>query len=108
MSNVVQGIASTSGTVTVSAAQNTKITNLSLVAADTEYSLALQSNLKQLIIRNRDIARTKVSFASGQSGSLFITIPKGGTLTLDQLDFTGETLYLQANKISVAEILELY
>ena len=106
--NIQQGIASTSSTVTVEAGQNHKITNLSATPADTEVSLALQTNLKQLIIKNRDNAKTQISFTSTESGTNYITIHKGAVLTLGDLDFTGETLYLQASSISTIEILELY
>jgi len=94
--------------ITVQGAQNVKITNYNIAAADTEYSVALTSNLKDAIIRNRDISVTKVSFTSGESGTTYFTIPKGCTLQLSDLDFTGKTIYFQASDISTLEIMEFY
>lgn len=88
---------------------NVTITNLSATLANTEYSHALTSGLKQLIIRSRGRAKLQVAFVSGQSGTNFITIPGGANLSLEGLEFTGKTVYVQANQAStIVEILELY
>lgn len=95
--------------VSLGKASNHKITNLSLSLANTEYSHSLISNLKTIIIKGRGDETLKYSFTSGESSTKYITIPKGAVLTLDSLDFTGETLYIQSNKASsIIEILELY
>lgn len=92
----------------LAAATSEKITNLALTSANTEFSLALQANLKQLIIRNRSMAVTKFAFTATESGTKFITISRGAVATIDKIDFTSKTLYVQANIISTLEILELY
>ena len=95
--------------VTLAASTTPKITNLLLTNSDTEYSHALTTNLKQCIIRSRQFAKLQVCFVSAESGSKYITIPKGTSLSLNDLDFTGKTLYLQSDTSSVTvEILELY
>lgn len=88
---------------------NTKITNLTLTLANTEYSHVLQNKLRQLIIRSREDARLQIAFVSGESSTKFFTVRGGNALILADVDFNGETLYLQANKTnSTVEILELY
>ena len=95
--------------VTLSASTTPKITNLELTDANTEYSHALTTNLKQCIIKARGFAKLQISFTSGDSGTKFLTIPNGTSLSLNDLDFTGKTLYLQSDTSSViVEILELY
>lgn len=99
----------TSVSVTISASQNIKITNLSMPLANTEYSLLLTNNLKQLIIVSRSMARLQIAFTSTESGTKFITIPKGTSLSLFDLDLTGKTLYIQGDvPTSTVEIMELY
>ena len=73
-----------------------------MATSGTEYSLALQSNLKQLIIRNRDGAQMQLSFTSGQSGTNYLTISRNAVFELTYLDFTAETVYLQATGPSTA------
>lgn len=98
-----------SGTLTIAKAQNNSITNLSIPSASTEYSHALNSNLKQVIIRCRGAGALKISFTSGESGTKYFSIPKGCSLTLTEIDFTSTTLYVQSDKASqTVEILELY
>ena len=93
----------------ITGATSTKITNLSLATANTEYSHTLQSGLKGLIVKARGDAMVKISFTATESGTKYITIPKGAVLTLDGLTFGGITLYAQATKASeILEILELY
>lgn len=109
MSNVTQTITRTSASVTVSAAQNTKITNLSMPTANTEYSHALTTNLKQIIIRARGIAELKLAFTATESGTKYLTIEKRASLSLSDLDLSSTTVYLQSSVANTtAEILELY
>lgn len=93
----------------VGAASSQKITNLSLPMANTEVSHTLSANLKQIIIKLRGIADLKFSFTATESGTKFITIPKGATLSLIELNFASETVYFQSPKASqTVEILELF
>ena len=98
-----------STSVTLTGASSEKITNLLLTLASTEYSLALTANLKQIIIRSRGNSTLQIAFTVNESGTNFITIPPGATLSFTDLNFNGKTLYLQSNKASdVAEIMELF
>lgn len=107
--NAQQGFIPSSVSVTVAASQNAKVTNVTLTLQNTEYSHPLTSNLKQCIIKARGFAKLQISFTSGDSGTKFLTIPNGTSLSLNDLDFTSKTLYLQSDTSSVVvEILELY
>lgn len=93
----------------VGAASSTKITNISLPTANTEVSHSLSANLKQLIIRLRGLADLKVAFVATESATKYLTIPRGATLSLVELNFSGATIYLQSPAASqTAEILELF
>jgi len=95
--------------VQITGAANTKITNLSAPTADTEVSLALQTNLKAITIRARTISTVKFSFTSGESGTTFITIPPGASYSQNQLGLSSATLYVQTDIDSnTLEILEYY
>lgn len=84
------------------------ITNFSVGSIGTEYSHSLTNGLKQVIIRSRIGANIQFSFTSGESGTKYITIPKGSTLHIEGLTFSGKTLYFQTDKVGIVEILELY
>lgn len=97
------------GQTTLIGASSSNITNLPLTLADTEYSLALQANLKQLLIKARGYSTLRIAFVATETATKYFTISKGGTLTLDNLSFVSETLYIRASVAGeIAEILELY
>lgn len=95
-------------TINFPLAEDVKITNLDILTINTEYSHSLTSDLKQLIIRNRIGATIQYSFVSGESSTNYSSIPSGCTLTLKDLKFSGKTVYIQSNKLSVVEIIELF
>lgn len=91
---------------TVESSASPTIYNVATILADTEVSQATNIGVKQLLIRVRGFANLKIAFVSGESGVKFITVPRGCSLTLEGLLFTG-TLYLQTDKPGqVVEILE--
>lgn len=95
--------------VTIEGASQTKITNLSLPNANTEYSLALSLNLKMITIRSRLLATIKFSFTSGESGTKYITLKPGTVFSRDNLTLASSTLYIQSNvDLNVIEILEFF
>lgn len=104
-----QGFIPSNISVTIAASSNVKITHLTLITSNTEYSLALQTDLKQLKIRNGSIVAVKIAFVSGESGTKYFTIPGLNTLSLSDLSFSSKTLYAQsaANNTTI-EIMELY
>lgn len=83
------------------------IYNLSMPLAGTEYSQALSSGTKKLMIRMRTKARAQIAFAMGASGTLFFTIEPGCVYSEENLDLEGATIYIQSTAASqIAEILE--
>lgn len=86
---------------------NITINNENIASANTEQSLTLESNVTQLLIRNRDLtAETKISFVSGESGTKYISIRKGSVLNLNGFKLANAILYFQSNKTSVIEIIQ--
>ena len=98
------------GQITVIGGATTQlITNLALTLSGTEYSLALQSGLRQLIVRARGNSRLQISFISGDTNLVFFTVPKGTSFILDDINFTGATIYIRSNLAGdTAEIIELF
>jgi hypothetical protein len=90
-------------------ARNIEITNLSVPLASTEVSHVLQSNVKRIVLRARNLAKLQVAFVATESGTKYITVPKGVTLDLDGIDLSSSTIYVQSDKASTTvEILETY
>lgn len=92
--------------VSINPSATPKIYNLSAPTANTEVSQALSADTKQLLIRVRGNATLQIAFNVGESGTNYMTIPAGASLSLTDLK-TSATLYLQTDKSSqVIEILE--
>lgn len=82
------------------------IYNKLVTLANTEVSQVLNANTQHFTIRARGLSRIRFSFVSGESGTKFITVPKGCTLSQEAVNFTG-VLYLQTDKPNeTVEILE--
>ena len=93
--------------VTIVDAEKQKITNLTLLLANTEYAHALQTKIKQLRIKARDNSVLKYSSTLGESGTIFWTIPKGCVEDLTNLTMSG-FVYIQSNTANtIVEIMEL-
>jgi hypothetical protein len=86
------------------------IVNKSVPTAATEVSQTITDDTKSLIIRSRDkTAQLQLAFTATESATKYITIRPSTVLTLDQLQLTSKTLYVQSDKGSnTVEILELH
>lgn len=84
------------------------VTNKTIATPSTEVSHALQTNVKQLIIRSRAAADLQIAFISGQSGTTYITLRKGAVFSLDGVNLASSTVYMQASIATTVEILEIY
>lgn len=83
------------------------ITNLSLPTANTEVSHSLAANVKMIDIKARGCSDIKISFTATESGTKYITIPKGTTFSVTALKLASATIYMQSPDAGVtAEILE--
>ena len=87
---------------------NVRITNLTISTINTEVSHSLIANLKTLLVRHRGIANVKYSFVNGESGTKYITLPRGSTKIIENILFSSKVLYLQADKTGILEIEEYY
>lgn len=90
-----------------------KITNLSLPVVNTEVSHAFGDGFSRFMLRSRSKTDIKIAFRVGESGTDYFTLKAGAVLTLPDVDFefgeiTFDTIYLQSDKVSVVEIMELY
>lgn len=95
--------------VEFSSADNLLITNLSVPVAATEVSLALETDVQQILIRSRIRATLQIGLAVGESGSNYITLKPGAVLTLDKMKLNSQTIYLQSDVGSnTIEILQWY
>lgn len=96
-------------TATIEEAQEVLITNYSIAMAATEYTHALQSGLKSLLIRNRTLgAETRIAFVVSGTTTNYVTLRPGAVYDIPNIDFTGKTLYLRSDAVSTVEIVELY
>lgn len=87
--------------ISIAAADTLTIFNLSAPTANTEVSQSLPSGTKQITIKVRDgTAKAQFSFVSGESGTKYITIPRGASYHIFDLNLTGESLYIQTNQAS--------
>ncbi len=74
--------------------------NVSVPTANTEVSQLLNDNTKQFIIKVRGgTATLQLAYTSTESGTTFITISRGSSLEVKDLDFSG-TLFFQCDKVS--------
>jgi len=82
------------------------IYNVTMTNADTEYSQALPTDCKKLLVKCRGGYDIKLAFASGESGTNYITIPSGSALCETLIKAASLTLYFQcATAGQVAEIV---
>ena len=96
-------------TVSLKGATESVITNKAITLANTEYAHTLQTDVKQIRIRCREVADLKYSFVVTESGTKYWSIPKGCVDNITDISFTGKILYLQSSKASViVEIAEFY
>lgn len=100
MSNVTTSIRSTPSAATPT------ITNLVLTLSSTQYSHTFGIGTQSLLIRARGSSRLQIAFISGNTNIEFITIPKGATLPMTGLAFSG-TIYIEGSVAGdVVEIME--
>ena len=86
--------------VFTSSASTPTITNLSVPLANTEVSHALTASVKEIYLRVRGIANLQYAFTATESGTKFITVPKGAHHIIEGINITSGTLYVQCDKAS--------
>jgi len=90
-------------------AKSSKITNLPVPVINTEVPHVLQNGLRSIIVKSRVSNTTlQCAFTATESASKYVTIKKNNVLAIDLLQMDGATLYVQSDKVTTVEILELY
>lgn len=83
------------------------ISNIPCSAAFTEYSHALQTDVRKFTIRARNNSKVQLSFTPGTTATNYITIWSGVTASEDQVKSAALVLYFQTDKNNeTIEILE--
>jgi hypothetical protein len=94
------------GSATLSPPTTPTIYNVAVTLANTEYSQALSAGTKKFMIKCRSGAKLQLSYNSGDTNILYITIPKNTAYTESDINFSG-TLYFRSDTASqVVEIVE--
>lgn len=73
------------------------IFNVSAPTANTEVSQALPAGTKRFILRARNRSQLQISYTSGQTGSLYMTIRPGAVFE-DQNFYSTQTIYFQCSE----------
>lgn len=82
------------------------IFNVTATLANTEYSQALPSDTKKLLLRCRGLSRIQFSFASGGTNTNYITIRPGTVYSVEGLSLSSSTIYFETSLAGqVVEIL---
>lgn len=80
-------------------ARSPSIFNIQITNANTESSQLLPDKTRQFVIRVRNgRSGLKVAFNPGESGSNFISIPRGSSYREEYLDTTNLTIYFQTDQ----------
>lgn len=97
------------GRATNDPASNVKITNITILVANTEMSYVLSDNLKNLWIATRGFDTIKYTFTATESGTTFITLKKGTAHEITDINFTGKTFYFQGPRVgTIVELMEFF
>lgn len=100
-------IGSTSDLRGIVAATTPKITNVAAPSAGTEYSLALQNQVKQFSMKARGNSIVKFAFISSESLTNYVTIPKGCEFSVSGVELSTKTVYFNCSLASeTVEFLE--
>jgi hypothetical protein len=84
---------------------NPSIQNVSLAVAGDEYTVTLPANCKRFLARVRGNSRIQLSYTSGQSGTVYITLWPGYEYIEDNINRIQTLLYVQSSKTEVLEVV---
>lgn len=80
-----------------------QIYNVVVATANNEVSQTLPANTKGFIIHARN-ATLQFSYQSGQSGTVFVTVPNGASFK-DENFYSSQTLYFQTSIATTVELI---
>lgn len=91
------GITQTSGNVTLTSDKvSPVILNSILTTAGTEYTITLR-NCVSFLLKSRLLGTLQLSYISGNSGSIYLTIPRGTIYTESDMAPATRILYVQSS-----------
>lgn len=73
------------------------IANVAIATVNTEVSHALPANTVRFFLRVRTAAKVQLAYTVAQSGTIFITIPRGANFFEGDISTASLTLYFQAD-----------
>ena len=89
--------------------QKPTIYNVTLTSANTEYSRTIPENARKIFIRERSgLVAVKLAYASGESGSTYLTIPAGTQKPLENCFLSGVILYMQSGTPATVVEVEVW
>lgn len=93
-------------TTTIVGATNPTIAHVTMPVSGTEYSYTVPTGAKQFLVKLQSLAVLQLAYVSGQSGTTYITVPRGCFYAESDLTLTAPvTLYFQAN--TATQVLEV-
>ena len=94
----------TGGSATSTGAGNAttpEISHVPLAVADTEYEIVLPNNCKQFELKLLDrIATLKLSYVSGQSGTVYWSVGAGTVFSETGLLLSGVSIFVQSPRVT--------
>ena len=82
------------------------VINKTLTLANTEYSQILPADTTRFTLQARTSHDVKLSYTSGESGTVYITIKAGSSYTEENLD-TGSALTLRMQSTNAGIVVEI-
>lgn len=76
------------------------LANVSMPSANTEYSYAFPTGTSKFTIRNRNNGLLQFAFTSGQTNTVFFTLPSGVPYCEDGISAGSVTIYFESPKPS--------
>jgi len=89
----------------VTAATSRTYANVTMTAANTEYSYALPANTKYYILQNRGNGKVQIAANTGETNTDFFTVWPGQQKDSALLNSTSFTLYFECSK--AGDVLEI-
>lgn len=90
--------------------QKMTVANVALTLATTEYSYAIPTNTRKIVIKERSGAQDlRIAFEASGTTTAWITVPAGSQWAMDGVYLRGQTIYIYAPSAPslVAEVLTI-
>lgn len=92
--------------ISINAATNFNLANITTVLANTEYSYAFPANTKKLKLKARGTAKLQIAKTTGQTNTNYISVSPGAIFLEENINVPAFTLYFESNK--AGEVIEIW